>query len=326
MRENNRILSRRSVLGSIGLLGVAGLTSGAGTSAVFTDTETESGSFQAGTWNVNRVVYTKSGDLKSLSASGSVKDHSPQSVDVIGSATTLLDGSYSIPFYGDSSKASSALQYVDDSGNITVLKTGSTTVKTQKAVVAATSWDGSPDSVFYPNANKDTIYRIAPDESGPTKVEKLGNGVNGVVGTADINGDGTNELAYIDSSAVIRYLAPGDSTEHKLGGVGSNDNFGAGEPASFSGSKAQVPIIDDGNNVALLGVDGKETLTSNSPAEKTRVTPIDFDEDSAFEIVFVHTDGYLAYVDDVSGTPSVKVVTDDTGSKITGVDSERGVQ
>ena len=215
MRETDRTLPRRAVLGSIGLLGAAGLTSGAGTDALFTDIGTESGSFQAGTWDVKRVVYTKNGDLKSLPATGSVKNHPPQSVKVIGSETSLLDGNYSIPFYGKSSKADSALQYVDDSGTITVLKTGSTTVKTQRAVLATTSWDGSPDSVFYPNANKNRIYRIAPDESSPTEVANLGNGVVGVVGTDDINGDGTDELAYIDGSAEARYLAPGDDTDRK---------------------------------------------------------------------------------------------------------------
>ncbi|PSP71645.1 hypothetical protein BRC80_05270, partial [Halobacteriales archaeon QH_9_66_26] len=86
----------------------------------------------------DRIVYTEGDSLMSFSTkTGSVKDHSPQSVDVVGSATTLLDGSHSIPFYGDSSEANSALQYIDDSGDITELPTGSTTVESPSVVATA---------------------------------------------------------------------------------------------------------------------------------------------------------------------------------------------
>jgi hypothetical protein len=76
----------------------------------------------------------------------------------------------------------------------------------------------------------------------------------------------------------------------------------------------------------MAGDGSKTTLTNNSPAEKTLVTPTDVDGDGRLEVVFVHTDGYLAYVDDISGDRTVKAVTDDDGNRITGVDTERGVQ
>ena len=278
----------------------------------------------------DRIVYAESDSLMSFSTkTGSVKDHSPQSVDVIGSATKLLDGSHSIPFYGDSSEANSALQYIDDSGDITELPTGSTTVKSQKSVVATANWNGNPTSVYYATNNDEDIYRIDPNKSSPDKVASPGDGVNGVLGTGDIDSDGTEELVYVDGSQAIRYLDPdpGDSSEEELGGAGSNNNVGAGEPASFWGYGVQVPIIDGSNNVALMAGDGsKTTLTNNSPAEKTLVTPTDVDGDGRLEVVFVHTDGYLAYVDDISGDRTVKAVTDDSGNQITGVDTEQGVQ
>ena len=278
----------------------------------------------------DRIVYAEGDSLMSFSTkTGSVKDHSPQSVDVVGSATTLLDGSHSIPFYGDSSEANSALQYIDDSGDITELPTGSTTVKSQKSVVATANWNGNPTSVYYATNNDEDIYRIDPNKSSPDKVASPGDGVNGVLGTGDIDSDETEELVYVDGSQAIRYLDPdpGDSSEEELGGAGSNNNVGAGEPASFWGYGVQVPIIDGSNNVALMAGDGsKTTLTNNSPAEKTLVTPTDVDGDGRLEVVFVHTDGYLAYVDDISGDQTVKAVTDDNGDRITGVDTGQGVK
>ena len=134
---------------------------------------------------------------------------------------------------------------------------------------------------------------------------------------------------YIDGNQDIRYLDPGDSPGDSPGtleGVDSSNNIGAGEPASFWGYGVRVPIIDS-NNVALMAGDGsKTTLTDDGIAAKTLVTPADVDGDGRLEVVFVHTDGYLAYVDDISGDRTVKAVTDNDGNQITGVDTERGVQ
>ena len=277
----------------------------------------------------DQIVYTEGDSLMSFSTkTGSVKDHSPPAVDVIGSATTLLDGSYSIPFYGDSAEVANALQYIDDSGDITELPTGSTTVESP-SVVATADWSGNPTSVYYATANNDgDIYRIVPGESSPTEVASPGNGVSGVLGTGDIDDDEAEELVFVDDSQDIRYLDDsGDSSGEKIGGAGSNNNVGAGEPASFWGYGVRVPIIDGSNNVALMAGDGsKTTLTTNGIAEKTLVTPTDVDGDGRLEVVFVHTDGYLAYVDDISGDRTVKAVTDDSGNQITGVDTEQGVQ
>ena len=277
----------------------------------------------------DRIVYAESDSLMSFSTKiGSVKDHTPQSVDVTGSATKLLDGSYSIPFYGDSSEANNALQYIDDSGDITELPTGSTTVKSQKSVVATANWSGNQASVYYATANNDgDIYRIAPGESSPNKVASPGNGVGGVLGTGDIDDDEAEELVFVDDSQDIRYLdGSDDSSGEKIGGAGSNNNVGAGEPASFWGYGVRVPIIDGSNNVALMAGDGsKTTLTDNGIAKKTLVTPTDVDGDGRLEVVFVHTDDYLAYVDDISGDRTVKAVTDDSGNQIT-VDTGQGVK
>jgi len=276
----------------------------------------------------DRIVYTESDSLMSFSTKiGSVKDHTPQSVDVTGSATKLLDGSYSIPFYGDSTEATNALQYIDDSGDITELPTGSTTVKSQKSVVATANWSGNQASVYYATANNDgDIYRIAPGESSPNKVASPGNGVGGVLGTGDIDDDEAEELVFVDDSQDIRYLdGSDDSSGEKIGGAGSNNNVGAGEPASFWGYGVRVPIIDGSGNVALMAGDGSKTTLTDDIAEKTLVTPADVDGDGRLEVVFVHTDGYLAYVDDISGDRIVKAVTDDSGNQIT-VDTGQGVK
>jgi len=328
MSDKRRCTSRRNVLAGTALMGATAVAGGAGTHALFSDTGVESGTLTAGTWSdVNRVDFTRNGDLKSVVEGSAVTDHVPSGVNVTGSPTALLDGNYSIPFHGTTSLLTDALQYVDDAGNVSELATGATTVRTSSSILTTDSWDGSPNSVFYPNGNADTLYRVAPGESGPTEVASLSNGVTAALGAVDIDGDSTIEFAYVDGSAVVRYLKPNDTTEYKAGGVGANNNYGAGSSASFPGYGIQTPIVDGSNNVALMAGDGtKTTLTSGSPAKKTALTGRDIDEDGELEVVFVHADDKLAYVDDIGGSPTVTTLTDDTGSAVTGIDTGRGVQ
>lgn len=319
-------ITRRTMLTAGVTLGAATI-GGATTNAVFSDTASESGSFTAGTWDAPRVSFTVSESLKSVSGGKSVVDHSPTAIDVIGSPTAQLSGDYAIPFFGDSSLATGALQYVDNTGSLAQLSTDGTTVRTKKSLLATDSWDGSPDSVFYAGGSGTTLYRVAPSDSTPTTVRSTSNGVTAVLGASDVDGDGTTEFVYVDGSATVRYLKPGDSTEYSIGGVGSNKNYAAGTPASFPSYGIQTPVVDGSNNVAVMSVDGtKTTLTSSGPASKAPVAGRDIDNDDEVEVVFADTGGTLTYVDDVGGSPTTKTVTDDTGSAVTGVDGNRGVQ
>jgi hypothetical protein len=294
-----------------------------GTHAHFSDTETEGDTLATGTWADHHAVFTRNGDLKSVREGIAVIDPGQAGLDVIGSTTLQLGGNYAIPFHD----STDGLQYVDHTGTASPLATGSTTVDNGKTILASGSYDGSPRSVFYPDGNRSAIYRVAPDESGPTMVRDLGNGVGAVLGPGDVDGDGTVELTYVDSSAIVRYIKPNDSTEYSVGGVGANNNVAVGSPAEFSTYGVRFPIVDGSNNPALMDYEGnKTTLTSAEPAKKTCVSGLDVDLDGAVEHVFVHTDDKLAYVDDVGGDERIETLTDDAGDPITRIDSERGVQ
>jgi hypothetical protein len=311
------------MLASTGGLGVVLLGGEPGTRARFSDTETDGDTLAAGTWAQHHAVFTQGGDLKSVREGIAVIDPGQAGVNVIGSTTLELGGNYAIPFHD----ATDGLQYVDHTGTASQLPTGSTTVDDQKSILATGSYDGSPTSVFYPDGNQSAIYRVAPGESGPTKVRDLGNGVGAVLGPADVDSDGTVELAFVDGSAAIRYIKPNDSTEYLVGGVGSNNNVAVGSPTEFSTYGVRFPIVNGSNDAALMDHQGnKETLTSSGPAKKTCVSGLDVDLDGAVECVFVHTDDELAYVDDIGGEERIETLTDDAGDPVTGIDGTRGVQ
>ncbi|PSP83873.1 hypothetical protein BRC96_08690 [Halobacteriales archaeon QS_6_64_34] len=113
---------------------------------------------------------------------------------------------------------------------------------------------------------------------------------------------------FVDASQTVQYLEP-SGTVVELGGVGSNNGLGAGPPAMINGT-LQIPTVTGSNEVALLGTDGRETLT-DGVAAKSPPTAADVDSDEAQEIVFVSTSGTLNYVDDVGATNSIEQYTSD---------------
>jgi len=322
MRNTDDACSRRAMLASVIVVGGASLRGGVTTRSGFSDTETESGSIDADEWAHERAVFTRAADLESVFHENPVVDHPPSSAEAIGPATDQLDGAYSIPFYQNSE-----LRYVDDAGSTTTLSTGVVSVRTQNTMYATTSFGGSPVSVFFANSSKDTVYRVAPDETEPTAVFSAGNGVRSVLGTADIDGDDVEELVYVDGSVEIRYRKPNDSTEYKINGdIGSNNNtIGAGPPTEFPGYGVRIPVVDGNSRVTLLAGDGTQTILTGSAASKTALNGTDIDIDSDNEVIFVDSNGRLAFVDDVGGGETVKPLTDDQGSNVTGIDTERGV-
>lgn len=312
-------VSRRELLACV--TGLAGMSStlGAGTLAHFTDSATASGALQADVW-VERIVYaTESGDLTTARFETNTKTYGIADAAVIGEGQDAFGNQYAIPFVTGASE----LGYITSSG-ATFLNTGNTSPPTQQSIVAIGSWDGSPESIFY--TVDPIIYRVAPGEDQPTEVANLGNNAKAVIGVADIDEDGTDELLFVDGSAEIRYLGPEDDAGTKIqNGMGSNNQYGVGAPIETS-QGPRVPVVGGSNNIILRQVDGPDTtLTQNGPAKKTAIAGRDIDGDGSPEIIFINSSGRLRYLDELTETSDPQKFYDENGEEVTDIDPAIGV-
>ena len=170
--------------------------------------------------------------------------------------------------------------------------------------------DGTNDTDVEPNeyvilyaSKSEDIYAMDAD-SNTEKIVSPDKGAAGVAGVADIDGDSEKEMMFLDSSQGLRYLNQDEdnSTSNMGVQVGSDSSFGFGPPASFEKvenlSNVQVPFIDGSSVPSLVDSDGtKTTLTGN--AKSAACAPFDIDDDGKLEFVFINSNGYIAYVDDV---------------------------
>lgn len=311
-------VSRRQLLAGLVGIGTTSSAIGAGTFAQFHNSESASTTLEAGFW-VDRVVYvTGSNELATVRDETEPNTYGVSSASVVGPEQSAFGHEYAIPFV----TGGGAVKYVNQAGTVETLSTGDTSPRTSKAIVTIGTWNGSPESVFYTASS--SIWRVAPSESEPTEVAALGNGAKAVLGVIDIDDDGTDELIYVDGSAIVRYLKPAKETEHNIGGFGSNNQYGVGAPLQTDDG-ARVPIIDGSNNVAVRDSNGTKTvLTENGPAAKTALAPANINPDDQIDLVFINTSGELRYVTDLTQVSTSQPVTDSSGDPIT-VDSPVGV-
>lgn len=239
------------------------------------------------------------------------------------------------------------LVYVDTTGTVRAIESdgdvavvasdtdmpGGATIATTETRLVTGTWDGAPSSVFFANAAHDALYRATPS-GGVTEVAAPGDGVQAVVGVGDVDGDDDDELVFVDASQTLQYLESGGgpAVEVPNGGVGANTGIGAGSIADFNGDgTADVVTADSGNDIKLVNATGSRTLSDldgsgNPDVAKASVSAVDVDGDGDPEIVYVDlASGDLRYVDTVAGTPTVEVLTDDTGSAIGGSDETGAV-
>lgn len=247
-------------------------------------------------------------------------------------------GAQALGSLGDAdSDGTAELPYVDGSGDLklndsdgqtqTLLDAGSVSATkapdTDTTRMAVTTWNGTGPAVFYVNANENAIYRVR-NGATPTEVTDLsGNGANSVLGTGDIDGDGDAELVYAGGSQTVRYVES-DGTKKTTGfSSGSNVGIGSGPVTDLDGDGTDEAVaVGGGNEIHLVDAGGSETkLAAGSvSAEKSPVTVTDVDGDADSEVLFVKSGSphEVAYVDDPLGANTIKPLTDDGGSTITG--------
>ncbi|MFB6120456.1 MAG: type IV pilin [Halobacteriaceae archaeon] len=192
-----------------------------------------------------------------------------------------------------------------------------------KTLVAAGTWNGNR-GVFYAGDSTDKLFRVAPGGS-PTAVADPSDGVSAVLGPGDVDGDGTDELVFVDGSQWLRFVEPSGAIEKfDEGQLGSNDGLGGGQFADFDGDGTERAVGVDGSNDAKLAEAADSTNVDATDAAKAPATAADVDCDGAPELVYVGTNGYLKYLDDVGGANDVQFVRDANGDKLT-ADDDVGV-
>lgn len=279
------------------------------------------------------VVFTgRSNGILNVSGDGGSTSLITTNADpaALGPASDIdADGTVEVPYVDGSGN----VRLVTDDGSERLLVDSSTlgSVETSKTRLAVGTWDGSAQSVFFAyDSNK--IYRAAPGGS-PVEVATLGNSVDGVIGPADIDGDSSDELVFIDGSQTIRYLEADGTTETTDGiTAGSSTGVGGGSVADYDGDGAQeVAIVNGGNDIYVADASGSDKVESSdvdgSSAPSARQSPptaADVDGDDSPELAYLgNDDGKLKYLDNIDGPGDIEIefLTDAAGDKIDGNDA-----
>lgn len=315
-------LDRRGVLAAIAGASVA-VGGVGGALASLSDRETATGALESGVWSGDRIAYTTNGFLHTATQDGGETNPDVGDVDVLGPVEYGFGGdTYHVPYVDGNSD----LNLMSPDGSTTSLDTSTQAPRGVSSALATASWDGAPLSVYYAGSNDDRLYRVAPDDGSPTQVADPTDGAVAALGAGDLDGDGDDEFVFLDVNGTVRYVAT-DGTVGTTGVTpGTNDNYGAGAPASFDGYGVAVPAVDGSAGLGLVDVDGwaDTGLTGDSTAKKAPVDGCDFDGDGANEIAYIDNSGRLSYLDDVGGSNTVTGITDASGNDVQ-ADPKRGV-
>lgn len=319
-------LNRRRMLKGIAAAG-AGITFGTGSIG-------SAAAAPSGGSPIEKCVFTQDGELRTIADGEGTATLPVTNVAAIGSSVTDLDddGKNDIAFLENSEE----IQLINE--NKSTARTMDITGKpalTRNTHLTTGQWNDSR-SVFYVAAtgNGGDICRVTPDIA-PTRIASPENGVNAVSGIADIDGDGKNELAFVDGSQQLRYVEASDDltqTFAKIPNASVGTNNSVGPPAYFNGkSTARIPFVDGSNQLHLADADGiHTTLVGGNDAEQVTNSPIcpaDADGDGELEVVYIENNNSpaeLKYIDDVGGANEPTPFLNENNERVR-ADTARGV-
>jgi len=286
------------------------------------------------------IEFDSGGQLVYATGSGQLKIYDAVNDQVITPATSpnniRVVGANAVDTVNNPPEDSNAdIPYIASNGNLYATDTGADTdrtiytgnqpkLKKQKTRLSIGRWPPatsvSGDVILSADNDASKIYGIKPDPNNPDtatteQIFNPGDGCGGVAGTRDIDGDGEEELIFMNSSQQIQYLNQGPNggnggvVDLQNGSVGSNNSAGFGPPVDF-GNGVEIPFIDGSNNPAVIdGNDNKTILNESGIAKKAAVAPVDIDQDGAFEFMFIGSDnGNIKYIDNVRGSNTVETL------------------
>ena len=259
------------------------------------------------------------GDIRVYNPATDTVSNPPQSrpASALGDTADIVgDSAVDIPYLTKQGKNRVYATTVGESSDTQIPKQNSAKPKidpNKPTRIAVGEWQPADLSgkLILAESNQGNIAGIDADGNAEV-IARPGNGCSAVMGVADVDDDGSDEIIFFDGSQEIRYLNQDDSTEKvPTGGVGSNNGSGIGPPADFDGDGVpRVPFIDGSQNPTLITSDGVKTrLNKNGVAKKAGVAPVDIDADGDLELLFFGNDeGKVQYVDDVLGSNTIETL------------------
>ena len=269
------------------------------------------------------VAFTKDGDLKTAASDGGTVNE----LLITGPDTPVLalgtgvdvdeDGNVGVAYIQQSEGAEQTVSVVDKNDATPTNYALPVAAKSDKTLIGVGSFGGAP-SFFYVGAvgNGDEIYRVNFDDGSSEPLADPENGVDAIIGVADVDGDSDKELIFSDGSQQTRYINPGDPSQASFtklpeGGAGSNNNIGIGSClADIDGDgRASVPIVDGSNEIDLVDATGvSKTIVTGNANEEAAKTPLawaDIDNDGDPELIYLENNNSpaeLKYIDDIAET------------------------
>jgi len=269
------------------------------------------------------VAFTNDGDLKTVASDGGTVNE----LLITGPDTPVLalgtgvdvdeDGNVGVAYIQQSEGAEQTVSVVDKNDATPTNYALPVAAKSDKTLIGVGSFGGAP-SFFYVGAvgNGDEIYRVNFDDGSSEPLADPENGVDAIIGVADVDGDSDKELVFSDGSQQTRYINPGDPSQASFtklpeGGAGTNNNIGIGSClADIDGDgRASVPIVDGSNEIDLVDATGvSKTIVTGNANEEAAKTPLawaDIDNDGDPELIYLENNNSpaeLKYIDDIAET------------------------
>ena len=269
------------------------------------------------------VAFTNDGDLKTVASDGGTVNE----LLITGPDTPVLalgtgvdvdeDGNVGVAYIQQSEGAEQTVSVVDKNDATPTNYALPVAAKSDKTLIGVGSFGGAP-SFFYVGAvgNGDEIYRVNFDDGSSEPLADPENGVDAIIGVADVDGDSDKELIFSDGSQQTRYINPGDPSQASFtklpeGGAGTNNNIGIGSClADIDGDgRASVPIVDGSNEIDLVDATGvSKTIVTGNANEEAAKTPLawaDIDNDGDPELIYLENNNSpaeLKYIDDIAET------------------------
>jgi hypothetical protein len=269
-----------------------------------------------------RVAYQESGTLRGIDASGATVDYPP------GSATAMAQPNLDADGDGDRD-----LPFVDGSDSLVITDTNDNTQTTVDSSgdldgtrMGIGDWndDGTTEIVYVRDG---VLYSVIPGSS-PTRLCASNFSVGGnclsntnypaqaVAGVADFDGDGNQDVVYVDGWNEVVYLDQETDAADSTGASASTANA-VSRPADYDGNPGPEIAFTDGSSLILIDDGGvTATNTTSYSIAQTPMAALDLNGDGASEVIHINADtGELYYYDVINN--DADAVTDDNGDTIT---------